>query len=269
MTKKQIDHEKAILNSFEEMSRRQESSTVWNGWLDWIITNWMLNGLYDKEYRNPDWNYSFSQEDLEIFQDMYRNFCLIQEEKISTGMPWYDFLGTFYENHVKSAMKARNTGQFFTPSHIVDVMVQISCDGLDNFMGKTTFDPCCGSGRMPVAAHAYAPGNYHFGADLDPMVCKMSVVNYIHHGVMGSVIWMDSLTQEFYCAWKCNEHILATDGVPHVKRVDSLAEAYNFTGLKWNNVEEKQENEILIEATPEKIEKAEKIIKDRQTTLFG
>lgn len=44
------------------------------------------------------------------------------ETRIKEGYKWFDFIGYFYEETVKSSSKASNMGQFFTPHDVCDLM---------------------------------------------------------------------------------------------------------------------------------------------------
>jgi type I restriction enzyme M protein len=99
-------------------------------------------------------------------------------------------------------------------------------------------DPTCGSGRCLLAIHVEAPGNYHVAMDLDLTCVKMTIANFLLHGVVGEVLWMDSLSLEFYGAWKVNEMLNTSIPLPHVCKVEK-AELFNFkTSMPVNAIEE-------------------------------
>lgn len=220
---------KKFEKTFEDLSQKHGHDKIFDGLLDYIINGHLLNN------DNPDWNYNFNKKELEKLYELYKNLILITNSELE-NKKWYDFLGEFYQINVLPRSKASNNGQFFTPSHIVDFMVEMVCFNLEK--QQKINDPCCGSGRMLLSAHSKFPGNYVFGSDLDLQACKMSIVNFLVHGCVGSVIWMNSLSMEFFGGWKINEYLNHGLPIPHIQRVNSLNEAYNFLYLNWDETEE-------------------------------
>ena len=45
-----------------------------------------------------------------------------------------------------------------------------------------------------LSMHVLSPGNYYVAADLDLTCVKMTIANFLLHGVVGEVLWMNSLT---------------------------------------------------------------------------
>ena len=68
-------------------------------------------------------------------------------------------------------------GQFFTPSHICELMVM--CAEGKKKTGQRMGDPTCGSGRLLLAYHAHNPGNYLVGEDISRTCCMMTVCNML------------------------------------------------------------------------------------------
>ena len=139
---------------------------------------------------------------------------------------WYDLLGAYYESNVKSTGKASDMGQFFTPHTVVDLLTELTLQ--DN--NGVCYDPCGGSGRFLLSYHIKHPGGLCFSHDLDKTSCMMATLNFLIHGVKGSVCRYDSLTGEFYGGWKINEQPFS------IMSVDSINESLVFIGEEIPNM---------------------------------
>jgi hypothetical protein len=96
-------------------------------------------------------------------------------------------------------------------------------------------DCACGSARMLLSAHVKSKGNLIcIGQDLDEVSCKMATLNFWSHGVRGSILQQDTLTLQFYQAWRVNNYLYHGIPIPHIELV-SEREAYNFIGVKNTN----------------------------------
>ena len=110
-----------------------------------------------------------------------------------------------------------SNGQFFTPSHICELMVM--CAAGKKETGQRMGDPTCGSGRLLLAYHAHNPGNYLVGEDISRTCCMMTVCNMLVHGCVGEVICHDSLQPKaFTDGWKVNQALPLT-GIPSIRRM--------------------------------------------------
>jgi type I restriction-modification system DNA methylase subunit len=71
---------------------------------------------------------------------------------------------------------------------------------------ETVIDPCCGSGRMLLGAikvtREEGQDPYCFGADIDKTCVKMCAINLFLYGIQGEVACMNSITNDFYFAYK-------------------------------------------------------------------
>lgn len=130
---------------------------------------------------------------------------------------WFDAFGDlFMALSSRSGQQAH--GQFFTPVHICDLMVQ--CTGTDEkTTGKRMNDPTCGSGRLLLAYHVRNLGNYLVAEDISRTCCLMTVCNMLIHGCVGEVIQHDSLLPEdFKDGWFVNP-VLTTTGIPTIRKM--------------------------------------------------
>jgi type I restriction enzyme M protein len=111
-----------------------------------------------------------------------------------------DLLGEAYMDLVRhfASEEGRDGGEFFTPPHIVELMVRL----LEPFEDGDTFhDPTCGSGGMLVeAARHYReiqegdPSKLTFtGQEINPDIYAIAKINLFVHGLNGDIQRGDSL----------------------------------------------------------------------------
>lgn len=208
---------------FEKLVRVNDRSIIWNNWLDYCINlNLMSNHQYDIDFHGNEEEYAemLSEWLLQLSQDL--------EEK-----PYSDMLGMFYEELVTSHSKSKHMGQFYTPEDVTKLMTELALEVNENTMGMVN-DCACGSARMLLSAHVKSKGNLIcIGQDLDEVSCKMATLNFWSHGVRGSILQQDTLTLQFYQAWRVNNYLYHGIPIPHIELV-SEREAYNFIGVKTN-----------------------------------
>ena len=159
------------------------------------------------------WRYK--KEQTRVFWDMLCEWIQIMDKQLKTK-EWFDPFGDLYMTFT-SRYHQQNTGQFFTPVSICELMV-MTLQG-----NKATFqkicDPTCGSGRLLLAYHVHNPGNYLVGEDKAYSCCLMSVVNFVIHGCVGEILWHNSLLPDsFSGGWRINETLNLT-GVPTVREI--------------------------------------------------
>jgi len=111
-----------------------------------------------------------------------------------------DFLGTIYEE--EGFCDQKYGGQFFTPENVADMMAHmIIGDGNDGAPPVVTVsDPCCGSGRLLLAA-ARALGDraaWFDATDLDQTCQHITYIQMACAGIAGVVRHGNSLTMEVH-----------------------------------------------------------------------
>ncbi len=194
-----VPHELRPLNKiFSAHEYKWDYADSFRDWVDFLTESFMpkREGVYEqlkKKHGSLDW-----------FVEMTNEWVLLQHRQVNGPVDWYDALGTYYEV-LASGSKKQILGQFFTPPTLCDMMSRFN--GVNEELtgkGLTVHDPCSGSGRMLVAWHVLAPGNYQYGADLDPICAKMTAVNMCIHGCVGQAVCMDSLQPD---DWRFGYHI--------------------------------------------------------------
>lgn len=195
-------------NLFTSLIYKYDVSMVFDDLLDYIIR------FFLKDESIP-WDKRYNEDENKIFYKMMQAWIEVMNSKCISDKDWFDFFGTYYEAEVVSKLGRKGAGQFFTPPEISHLMAELLFIG-EKPVGQIFNDPAAGSGRCLIAKHVMAPGNYHVAQDLDNTCVKMTICNFIIHGVIGEVVWQNSLTLDWFGAWKVNEDLHLT-GIPSVR----------------------------------------------------
>ena len=137
-------------------------------------------------------------------------FSAMVMEMDNGGEGLKDCFGDFFMEHLSFG---RN-GQFFTPEPICEMMALVAGEIRD---GSKVYDCACGSGRTLLAAAKVNRRAFFFGTDIDRNCCMMTVVNLCLNGLLGEVAWMNSLTNDFFGAWRVEPH--PEHGVPYIREI--------------------------------------------------
>ena len=222
---------------FEKLAKTDDASTLWTNWLDWVIDQNLII--------NHDRKLNFKGNEKMYFQ-LYQDWIKIVSDELEKGDKYYyDYLGVFYEDVIQSKYKAGTNGQFFTPHDVSKLMSQITV--IDESIDKPVINDCaCGSGRLLLDAHSFNQNAVLIGQDLDPVACKMAVLNFYIHGVRGSILHQNTLTLECFECWRINNYIHHGLPVPHIELV-SEKEAYRFIGLNKDikSIEINKDNHVI------------------------
>ena len=211
-----VPHELRAFNTlFSHLEHGWNYDRFYADFVDFLTESFMpeRQGVYEelkKRYKT-----------LDGFVQLTHEFVRTQGQQVTEDGPsgWYDGLGEYYQV-LTSRGKSQWLGQFFTPKEVCTMMAMISGPHSDQTgKGLTVLDPACGSGRMLLASHALAPGNYQFGADLDPICARMTAVNMCIHGCEGEAVCMDSLALTWRFGYRINRRIRAT-GQPTIEPIE-------------------------------------------------
>ena len=205
---------------FEKLAKTDDASTIWINWLDWVIDQNLLI--------NHDRNLDFKGNEQTYFELYCAWIDIVKKRLEQSDLFYYDYLGEFYEDVIQSKYKAGTNGQFFTPQCVSKLMAKTCL--LDGGNGGTINDCACGSGRLLLDCYAENPNAILIGQDLDPVACKMAVLNFYITGARGSVIHMNTLTLESFQAWRVNNYLYHGLPLPHIELVNER-EAYSFVGV--------------------------------------
>lgn len=209
--------------TFTKLCYTREPSIVFDDFLNYVIDQFLIN---------PNLNYfpknNYSDKECELFFDLFKELVLAQDEKLKTN-GWFDMIGHFYEDCVQSKMKAKNAGQFYTPMDVCNVMALTNVKNIEDDEVLDVNDCASGSGRLLLAHHVLRPRDICHAADLDITSCKMTLINFILHGVKGSVNHMNTLSMEWFNGWKVNETMDL--GMPFtIMECENESQTYIFIG---------------------------------------
>ena len=102
-----------------------------------------------------------------------------------------DILGDIYQG----AISYGHNGQFFTPEPVCEAMARMSMEQASGRAARI-IDPCCGSGRLLLAAADVNPHAEFYGQDIDLRCVRMTAINLALRNLYGQVILGNSLSDE-------------------------------------------------------------------------
>lgn len=190
---KRQDAIKAFIKSLEHLDHSKSFADNFRNFIDFAL--WMFNPVKDaaayKEVEHIDKGYDTDKARYMVEMLNYWSFASDND-----GLGFYDALGDIFMEHISYG----KLGQFFTPQPICDMMAQFTHEGIKD--DETVYDPTCGSGRTLLAVAKINRKCIFFGADIDLLCCKMTLLNMLANSMKGFVYWMDSLGNKIFAAWK-------------------------------------------------------------------
>lgn len=256
---------------FEKLAKVDDPNVIFTNFLDYVIDQ----NLFTMSKRKLD----FKGHEEDYF-NLFSAWVNIQNDYFENNPDekWYDYLGLFYEDIIQSKYRAGTRGQFFTPANVCQTMAELTFTGYTNrnkeLDGILINDCACGSGRLLLAGKTLIPNGIFIGQDLDPVAVKMTVLNFYIHGVRGAVICKNTLSGEFFEAYRVNNYLGYGLPVPHIELCNSEAEACSLFGINKSNkdiIEVEYEESVDLEPviSNESVESVEYKPKGTgQTTLF-
>ena len=201
-----------LIKLFERYSYAQNYANAFNQLLDYFLLAFRFNET--KESRQS----SLETLSLNLKKDLLMS---IITEVGELAEEFGDPLGALYEQCISKGKH----GQFFTPEPISIFMA--SCINVDQLHpGQTVYDPACGSGRMLLAAAKINRHLRFYGADIDEICCKMSVVNMILNSLTGEIAHMDTLSNDFYKGYIIGTTLREGFHYPYYREITNPEESY-------------------------------------------
>jgi type I restriction enzyme M protein len=237
MKTRDVPHElRDFFKLFDQLCGKHDYSRVYDDYLSMAYTQFTPKCYPQYEQEHAAAMKPYNAKEKQIFSAMFREMIMVLHRQL--GAPadaawldskkdvkprvsgWYDFFGDFYQE-LTSRGKSSRLGQFFTPPELCDLMTQINYPVPETGKTMCVHDPTCGSGRTLLSFNSFFPGHHHYAQDVDRMCCKMTLLNFAVHGVMGEVVWGDSLHPEDYReGWLVNVDInkpwKPLYGIPHI-----------------------------------------------------
>ena len=214
-----------FMNTFErvfsKLRKQDDPRFLWINWMDWVIDQNLIT-IHDRKL-------DFHGHEKEYFELYCAWIDLVNTYLQESDDYYYDYLGVFFEEHLINAFNKKDDGQFFTPSDVSKLMAELVYTEPLNSDGYI-YDCACGSARLLLDAHKYNPQSIMIGWDYDKIASRMAVLNFYIHGIRGSILRMNTLTGEFYEAWRVNNLLGYGLNVPHIELVNQV-DAYRFHGV--------------------------------------
>jgi hypothetical protein len=147
-------------------------------------------------------------------------FSIIGDLSDNGGEGFGDPLGEFFTIEITNG----HNGQFFTPEPICDMMAMFQGESQP---GQSVLDPACGSGRTLLSKAKRNRFLRFFGADVDHICVKMTVLNFLFNSLSGEVAHMNTLSNDFFCGYKTFT-VLGSDGMryPYFTKFTDPNESY-------------------------------------------
>ena len=187
----------------------QDSIKTWNDWLEWLCGVFDWNNMkFGEEGGHPlVERFEWAQKDNPEFFAAMQSWLEYAFREMTTKGPT-DAFGSIYENCFQSKGKADQNGQFFTPMHVCDLMAKVLGPQMPGEDGIIKYNDCAvGSGRMLVAAWGAADKyakNYFEAGDLDATSVRMTALNMMVNGMVGTVHCQNALSHEWRFGYVVN-----------------------------------------------------------------
>lgn len=205
-----------FLNGFEILTHSRHPYEVWQDLMRMFansISNATITPLKNNEEFEKVWNKrekeyldtinKYTKKEQKIIPQMFA--LLVQELEEN---PKQDLLGSIY---MMANISNKNTGQFFTPYDVCELMAKISFDrkNLGKIVHKNGYasvnDCACGGGATLIAAvneckdmfkkYNYQNHVYFIGQDIDITCAQMCYIQLSLLGVAGYVVIGNTLTE--------------------------------------------------------------------------
>ena len=189
-----------LVNTIDEIARKHSGrERVFDDWLTLVVCT-LAGGTREEEYLQVVKPYCAGtpgNRDIDRLAILLGRLVNVMEE--TRG----DILGDIFQG----AITRGQAGQFFTPDSISNLMAKLTAsdDAPDGSAeataselskSKTVADPCCGSGRLLLAAARENRNQYFVGQDIDHRCVRITAINLALWNLYGKVIWGNSLTLE-------------------------------------------------------------------------
>lgn len=175
----------------EVISRKHGRGKVFDDFLQIIVCCLSMGRKEELYFKTVK---PYDKGELEQFSQAFASLVMQMDRK-----PLEDPFGNCFEEFLSNS----RSGQFFTPSPIADMMAQITCQVSEKKKDGDVrvCDPCCGSGRLLLAAAQRDRKQFFVGADISYTCCLMTIINLCLNSLNGEVLNMNSLSDECWHRW--------------------------------------------------------------------
>ena len=209
-----MEHKKAIINYFKELSYRHNLWTVYSDFLEIgaISIRCSVDIIYrakgEERYKQIMNNYN--DKEKAIFPKILGELTMALE---TPG----DYLGEIF---MEVGLGNKWEGQFFTPYHLCLLTAQVSLDGVEEKIKENEFvtlnEPACGGGAMIIAvAQALKEKGLNpqrhlkvTAQDIDIKSVYMSYIQLSLLGIPAQICHANTLSLEVFDVWETPLYIL-------------------------------------------------------------
>jgi type I restriction enzyme M protein len=201
-----------LVKLFERCAHRQNYSAAFGDLLDFILIPLKMHDTAEGQ-----------QQALATLTEHPKRQQLVplMTEVGELAEGFCDPLGALYEQLISKG----HNGQFFTPDPVAELLAKLTAAG-EAQTGERVLDPACGSGRMLLAAAKVNRHRRFYGADIDPLCCKMALVNMLLNSLTGEIAHMDSLSNNFYTGYKAETVLRDGYHYPYYQEFTDPEESY-------------------------------------------
>jgi len=209
---------KKLIKEFTGLSGQYSLTTIFNDFCTMAMAS-LHNSLYtlgkkeiperykasvnriEEEYQKTAQKYDASA--LDKFTSIFANLV------VAMNTTPYDYLGSVY---MMLGIGNASAGQFFTPSHICELMARLSADKasiekqINSGEPITIYDPCCGSGAMAIGFISMLKNDYKMEdytsrvymhlVDIDYLCVKIAYIQMAILNIKANIVYGDTLIQE-------------------------------------------------------------------------
>lgn len=213
------EHRKKLVERIRDVGTRYGKWDVFSDLA--LITSVVFSNRFDKTHYDEreklyfDTIKKYDKDALDKLAGMLGDLIFEIDEEEKAGR-FTDVLGEIFEHDLN--LRDEWKGQFFTPSHVAEIMAMM-VDAKPGPCGFTTLnEPTCGSGRMVFGAYnAYRKLHKDddprerilvYADDIDERCVWMSYAQFAIYGIPAVVRRADSLRMKVYDVWYTPAYIL-------------------------------------------------------------
>ena len=165
--KDEVYYQNTIIQMFKDLSGKYSMVELFNDYLERECASHQAMLGRDIEHYIEIRKYLLGKYETSIFKAFDKITSVLVEGLTNTHR---DILGVVFMQMNPN----KKLGQFFTPSHICELMVKVTDDSVEEINRRikqngyaTVSDPCCGAGAMQIAYYKYV---LEQGIDIDKIV---------------------------------------------------------------------------------------------------
>ena len=190
LAKEQFAHRETeqLLTMLDAVAAKTGSrGQVFEHWLTMVVCA-LAGGTMEEEYLAMVAKHAAGEKGKRPVDQLSKMFGTLVEIMEETRA---DILGDLFQG----AINYGERGQFFTPENLCSLMGQLA-GGEHDAAATRVVDPCCGSGRMLLAAANVNRNRQFIGQDADSRCVRITAINLGLRNLYGYTIWGNSLTNE-------------------------------------------------------------------------